>query len=283
MLKVNNLTFRYNRKENLFTDLDLQMKSGYIYGLLGKNGAGKTTLLKLLGGLRFPNQGTCRAFGYDAYKRSPEFLKEIYFVPEEFHTPTETIFNYIKYYSPFYPNFNNEQMMDLMKEFNLETNKKISSFSYGQKKKFFIAFGVATNCKLLILDEPTNGLDIPAKSKFRKILASSINSDRTYIVSTHQVRDTDKLIDPIIILDEGKVVFNHSIEEVLSKLHFDTTGFEPEPTEIIYSERGLGGYHTVRKNKNEEESIIDLEILFNAVTTEPAKIADIFQTIEGGR
>ena len=276
MININQLNFGYKKKETLFNELDLQLVQGNIVGLLGKNGAGKTTLLKIISGLRFPRTGQCQVMGYDAEKRNPELLREVYFLPEEFHVPAITIARYVSLNAPFFPNFDKKQLDELVLEFDLPIKNKLTAFSYGQKKKFLIAFGLATNCKLFLLDEPTNGLDIPSKSQFRKILTSSISPDRTFIISTHQVRDMDKLIDPIVILDDGKVIFNHDIGKITDTLFMQIQNDEPDKNDVIHSEKTIGGYMTVKENSGQEQSLIDLETLFNSVISAPQKMNELF-------
>ncbi|MCF7885233.1 MAG: ABC transporter ATP-binding protein [Candidatus Marinimicrobia bacterium] len=275
MIKIENLTFNYPKQKELFNNLNLQLKDGSVHGLLGKNGAGKTTLLKIIAGLRFPKKGYCRAYGYDTYKRYPDFLKKLYFIPEEFYTPSITIKEFIGIYAPFYPNFSKSNLYEYIKEFEIPDKGNLSSFSYGQKKKFLISFGLATNCQILILDEPTNGLDIPSKSKFRKVLASSINSERSFIISTHQVRDIDQLIDPIVILDEGEIIFNHSLDEISNNLAIQIVDELPEE-DVLYSESTIGGYSVVKENIDLESTALDVETIFNAVINNKDKINQIF-------
>jgi ABC-2 type transport system ATP-binding protein len=276
MIKIMNLKFGYRNKEKLFKGLNLELKPGNIYGLLGKNGAGKTTLLKIISGLLFPQSGICEVFSFPSKKRLPQVLEEIYFIPEEFYIPDLTIKEYLSLYSEFYPRFNCQQFTKFVNDFEIHINEKLSSFSYGQKKKFLLAFGISTNCKLLILDEPTNGLDIPTKSLFRKILAISLTDERTYIISTHQVRDMENLIDPILILDDGQIIFNHYIHEVSKYLTVRIQQNEPDYDKIIYAEGILGGYSVVDKNESGEESNINLELLFNAVINNKEKVAKVF-------
>jgi len=276
MIKINDLTFQYPHQKELFTDLDLQMEEGAIYGLLGKNGAGKTTLLKIIAGLRFPQKGNCHAFGYKTEQRCPEFLNKIYFVPEEFYTPPIRMEEFINSFAPFYPDFNYDDLEEYIQEFEIPEKGNLSSFSYGQKKKFLVAFGLATNCKVLILDEPTNGLDIPSKSKFRQVLASSITEDRSFIISTHQVRDIDQLIDPIVILDQGEIIFNYSLDEISEKLAINIVDELPE-REVLYYENTLGGYAVVEENVENRTTAIDVETVFNAVINNKNKINRIFK------
>lgn len=275
MVKIKNLSFGYG-KEKLFTALEVELVPGNIYGLLGRNGAGKTTLLKLISGLRFPQDGECRVLNYIPQKRLPGMLEELYFIPEEFFVPPISMGAYEKIYAPFYPRFDRKALADYLKEFDLDSKKKLTELSYGQKKKFLLAFGIATNCRLYLLDEPTNGLDIPSKSQFRKILASALTDDRIIFISTHQVRDMENLIDPIIILEDGQIIFNRYIHDISRHLIIQMEHDPRQTGDVLYSAKVLGGYAVVKKNRSGEESRMDLEILFNAVTANREKINELF-------
>jgi ABC-type multidrug transport system, ATPase component len=243
---------------------------GNIYGLLGKNGAGKTTLLKLITGLLYPATGECLLFDHAAQDRLPHILADLYLIPEEFQLPAIRMNEFVKLHAPFYPKFDRELLKTYLDEFQVNSNVKLTSLSYGQKKKFLIAFGLATRTHLLILDEPTNGLDIPSKSQFRKIIASSMDEERCILISTHQVRDLASLIDNIIILENGKVIFHESTLDISTKLAFTQTT-NAEHLDVIYSEEVFGGKAVICK-KNSEETEIDLELLFNGVISDAVKI-----------
>jgi len=276
MIKMTDLTFAYKNKPPLFSELNLQISDGNIYGLLGKNGAGKTTLLKIICGLLFPQKGAYSVLTFTPSKRVPEMLREIYFIPEEIYTPSLKISEYLKLYAPFYPRFDHQSFDQYIKTFDLPRNELLTSLSYGQKKKFLVAFGLATNCRLLILDEPTNGLDIPSKSQFRKLLAASLSEDRIIIISTHQVRDIGNLIDPIVILDNGNVIFNQSIDDISRKLAVRLQKTEPGKDDVLYSEKTLGGYVVIDENRGESESNLDIELLFNAVINNRQRMGELF-------
>ncbi len=277
MIQIENLSFSYGQKRPLFKELNLSLPSGNIYGLLGKNGAGKSTLLKIISGLLFPTDGTLDVVGFRPKDRYPHFLNEIYLVTEEFHLPSIKIEQYLSLYSPFYPRFNRSLFDEYINEFKLPRDQKLNALSYGQKKNFLLSFGLATDCKLLILDEPTNGLDIPSKSQFRKIVANAIHEDRSFIISTHQIRDMENLIDPIIILDEGKIVFFENYETISKKLSITRQTELPNNNILVYAESYLGAYTVVTENKTMEETSMNLEILFNAIVNNKSKINEIFK------
>jgi len=275
MIKINNLSFFYNKKRPVFENVSFEMNSG-IYGLLGENGVGKTTLLHIISGLIFPKEGNCKVFGHESSFRNPQMLKQLFFLPEEFQAPSLTIEEFIKYNSSFYPDFSMEQMDTYLRDFQVEKDRKMSELSFGQKKKTLIAFALALNTPVTLLDEPTNGLDIPSKAQFRKIVASAFDEKRCIMISTHQVRDLENLIDPIIILDRNQVLLNNSVEEITRKLLFSYTQYKPE--DALYLEQTMQGYSSVSINEYNEESTLDMEALFNTVVNNKARIKELFNS-----
>ncbi len=276
MIKLNDLSFHYGKKAPLFHSLNLELPAGNIYGLLGKNGAGKTTLLKLISGLKFPKSGTAEVMGFEPKERVPDFLADLFFIPEELYVPNMKINSFVNMYAPFYPKFDRNQFLVHLTEFEIPLDSNMTELSYGQKKKVLLSFGLATNCKLLILDEPTNGLDIPSKSQFRSLLARNVGEDQVVIISTHQVRDMANLIDPIVILEKGEIIFQKALEEITQRLHFQLVPSMEEPEGALYAERVPGGWLTVSKNDSGTESEMDIEVLFNAVVTKRHEINDLF-------
>ena len=272
MIKISNLSFGYKKKSDLFSDLNIELKAGNIYGLLGKNGAGKTTLLKIISGLLFPQRGICNVLGYSPQKREPRFLSQIYYIPEEFYTPSIKIQKYVELLIPFYPEFDKDRFDIYLDELEIDPLKKFTQLSYGQKKRVYLAFGLASNCRLLILDEPTNGLDIPTKRIFRKMLASSINEDSMIIISTHQVSDLQNIIDPVIILDDGKIVFHKELSSIAQKISIQLQQTKPTDDEVLYYEKGAAGYTVLTENQFGQEDDINIELLFNAIISNNPKL-----------
>jgi len=277
MVRVSGLTFSYNQKQTLFNNLDMQLELGNVYGLLGKNGAGKTSLLRILSGLLYSKEGHIEVKGHDPSSRNPELLSDIFFLPEEFFLPAISAVRYQKIYSPFYPKFDTQLFSRYLDEFQIERNCKLSELSYGQKKKFLIAFGLACNTALCILDEPTNGLDIPSKSQFRKVIASSVNEERLFLISTHQVRDMELLIDPVIIIDEGRIIFQQGYSQISNRLSIEKVPEIPTTTPVLFSQEELGGYRIVTEKTSADESVIDMETLFNAVISAPESVNKVFK------
>lgn len=270
MISINNISFAYNRTD-VFDDLSMNMKGGNIYGLLGLNGAGKTTLLKLLAGLLFPKTGTIQVMEEEPLRRFPQWLSRIFMVPEEFYFPSISEEEYILSYASFYPNFDRKQFEQYRNTLEIPRGKRLHALSYGQKKKFLLSFGLASGCELLILDEPSNGLDIPSKTQLRRLVAESLNDEKIVIISTHQVRDVDTLIDPITILHQGRIVFSQSVAEISEQIHMRQTPTAPagDAEGLLYTEPVVGSHWSVWKGADKQGGAIDLEILFNAIIANP--------------
>ena len=273
MIEIKNLDFGY-KYQPVFKNISLNFEKGNIYGLLGENGVGKTTLLKLISGLQKPTAGECLVDEVAPFKRLPETLQKIFFISEDFAIPEGTPINNIKELAPFYPNCNEAQFMELCKEMEVDPTHKFGELSFGQQKKCLIATALALNTDYLLLDEPTNGLDIPSKTLFRQVIAKHANENRTIIISTHQVKDVENLIDPIIILDHDEVLLKATFRAITDKLYFDY-GTEKDDT-ALYSEMIPGGYVNVTRNPEGVDSKVSVEILFNTVMKNKETIKQLF-------
>jgi ABC-2 type transport system ATP-binding protein len=276
MIYFKEVHFGYGKRKPLYKNLQLEVQAGHIYGLLGKNGAGKSTLLKLIAGLVFPVTGKLDVLGHEPAKRQPSFLEKIFLIPEEIETPDVEVIRFADDYAPFYPNFDKQQFMQLLNDFDVPL-RSLKQMSYGQKKKTWIALGIAANTRLLILDEPTNGLDIPSKRQFRKMMASTINEERCVIISTHQVRDLDSLIDNIIIVDDGELIVNAGIDTITQKVAFKHFTNEDEAANSIYSENNVMGTSAVMLNDHsDEDGRMDTELFFNAAIANKTTMQSLF-------
>ncbi|MDP4278624.1 MAG: ABC transporter ATP-binding protein [Bacteroidota bacterium] len=276
MVELKNIDFSYSARQPLFEDLSLRLEAGKIYGLLGKNGAGKTTLLKNVAGLSYIKAGTCQVFGLDSKKRDPAMLEKCFFLPEEIWLPDTTVSTYLKMYAPSWPQFNYDFFRYCLQEFEIRPEARLKSMSFGQRKKTAISFALATQTSLLMMDEPTNGLDIPSKSKFRKLVAEITDENRCIVLSTHQVRDLETLIDTIIILESSKILLNNTTDEICEKLLFKTVTSLDQVEPILYSEFTPRGFSVVTTNPAGEDSKIDLEALFNVSIQQPDLIQQLF-------
>ena len=262
MIKISNLAFSYGKNEVL-RNISMELKPGRIYGLLGENGVGKTTLLTLLCGLKKTQIGTIEADGQDPWNRQPSLLQDQYYLPDEVAAVHDKAICWAKASGKFWPNFKLEQFESILREFEVNPEQKMNAMSAGQLKKTYIAFALACGTRFLYLDEPTNGLDIPSKAQFRSALMKYTAEDSTIVISTHQVRDLENIIDPIIILDRRDVLLNATIEQISEKLFFDYgTTLHPD---ALYSEQLPGGFIQVLPNTEKKDSKVNIEALFNTV------------------
>ena len=277
MIEVENLSFTYGRrKSKVLEDFSMKLDKGSVYGLLGKNGTGKSTLLYHMAGLLRPQTGNVLYKGVDVKKRYPDTLQDMFLVPEEFALPNVSLKQYVKLNAPFYPNFSDELLNTCLRDFDMNEDIHLGELSMGQKKKAFMCFALATNTSLLMMDEPTNGLDIPSKSQFRKVIASGMSDDKAVIISTHQVRDIDSLLDHVLIMDGSKLLLNESVSTICEKLYFAEQGMN-EPTEgALYVQPSVQGHSVILPNKYGEDSKLNLEVLFNAMLAERERMQQMF-------
>lgn len=265
MIEIQQLNFGYSKKKPLFKDLDLQMGAGKIYGLLGKNGTGKSTLLKLIVGALFPKTGSVKMSDFHSKERHPNMLNDLFLLPEDFSFPSIGISEFVKANAPFYPKFDKNRFEELLTIFEVDKGRKLSELSFGQRKKVIISFGMATNVRYLLMDEPTNGLDIPSKSQFRKALLKGFQEHQTMIISTHQIRDLNQLIEAVIIIEDGRIIFNQDVFGIEDKLYFSKSLTEEQLPDLLYVEAATGGYVHIQPNRDNKSSQVELEVLFNAV------------------
>lgn len=273
MIEIKNLCFSYG-SNSVLDNISMELEEGRIYGLLGENGVGKTTLLTLLCGLKKADSGSITVDGCDPYKRFPSTLNTQYYLPDEVMPYSLSAEKFASFSGKFWPEFDMDKFVTLMKEFETDIDKKMNKMSAGQLKKTYISFALACNPKYLFMDEPTNGLDIPSKAQFRKAITLYTPENSTIVISTHQVRDLENIIDPVVILDRRDVLVNASIEKISEKLYFDYGNIlSPD---ALYSEQLPGGFIQVLMNTTGEESKVNIEALFNAVHKHKDLIKQLF-------
>lgn len=273
MITIKDLGFAY-RETPVLKNINMTLEEGRIYGLLGENGVGKTTLLTLLCGLKKPQMGKIDTDGHDPYRREPSLLSDQYYLSDEVAAVNMKAIEYAWNYGKFWERFDLNRFMEMMELFENNPLQKMNKMSFGQLKKTYIAFAIACNTKYLFMDEPTNGLDIPSKAQFRKAIMKYTREDSTILISTHQVRDLENIIDPIVILDRQDVLLNATIEEITGKLYFDYTSEKADGA--LYSEMTPGGSIQVSLNQTGEDSKVNIEALFNTVHLHKELIKGIF-------
>ena len=269
MIELNNISYHYPSHSSLvLTNLSLRFEDGRIYGLLGENGVGKTTLLGLMCGLLRPTDGSALIDGIPAQKRDPQILANLFYVPDEFALPHVSLKTYVRINSPFYPAFNKEVLNNCLAEFSMPlTLSRLDQLSLGQRKKVMLSFAIASGAKTILMDEPSNGLDIPSKAQFRKVMASAMTDDRLIVISTHQVHDVENLLDNIVIIDNDSILLNKSMGDLSEQLAFLTVAPGETVPEVLYSEPSIGGINVIcNRQPDQDETQINLEMLFNAVS-----------------
>lgn len=270
MIEIQNMTFGYSKKvEPVFDDFSLSLPENRIYGLLGKNGMGKSTLLNLVCGLLRPQQGRVYIDCMDVNARRVEMLQDVYIVPETFEMPRMSMMKCIEMHRDFYPRFSDEVLIKCLSEFELPEVKRLNELSMGQKKKVYMCLALASGARLLVMDEPTNGLDIPSKSLFRKIIANNMTEERTMIISTHQVHDVESLLDHILLLDHSQLLLNASVGELTGRYTFGYRRQSEMDDTVIYAEPALQGNAVMcHRQTGDEDTLLNLELLFNAMVNQ---------------
>ena len=266
MVELKNVSFGYNPNKNVIEDLSLNLEEGRFYGLLGKNGTGKTTLMKIISGILFAKEGYVNIDGNNPGDRKLETLQEIFMMPADFTFPKMSLEKCVSLYSSFYPKFNKDILDDCIENFEINKNiKSIDKLSLGEKHKIAVSLAISFGTKLILFDEAANGMDIPTRKMFRKMLMKHIREDQTVVLSTHVVQDIENLLTDIIVLRKGQKTFISSLDDIRSKYSF---GIQSNEEGAIYSEPCAEGYRVIYNNTYNDDTEVSLELLFNALTKE---------------
>lgn len=214
IIEINNLTKNYGKARGV-TEVSFNVEKGEIFGFIGPNGAGKSTTIRSILSLIKPTSGEIKVFGMDSWKCAPEIAKNIGYLPSEvFYYDNMKVIDLLNYSASFYNKDCTEKMNKLVKEFELDLNKKIEDLSYGNKKKVGIIQGLLHEPDLIILDEPTSGLDPLMQQKFFKILEAENKRGATILFSSHILSEVQRLCDRVCIIKEGKIISIKKISEL---------------------------------------------------------------------
>lgn len=282
MIQMQNMSFQYKPALPVLENISVDFKAGHVYGLLGLNGAGKTTLMKIAAGVRFPKKGSCKTMGFESKNRKREMLEDLYLLTQEFriqgkHRIIDIVLNEI---APFYPRFSMDNFHEYMRRFGVVEKLPINKLSFGEMRIVEICCAMAAGTRLLLLDEPTNGLDIPSRDIFRTIASSRCCDDCCMIISTHQIKDVEKLVDSVAILHDHKILLCDDLFQLSTRIGVSLETTEPTRDSLIYKEKAIGGWITMKAVNNPMGESLDLEVLFKAIISEPDKLAD---AIKGGK
>lgn len=218
IIETNNLCKTYGKNRGII-DVNLKIKEGEIFGFVGPNGAGKSTTIRTLLNFIFPTSGSAKILGKDIVKESSEIKKYIGYVPSEVKFYDEVkVKDIIKYSSSFYSQVSQEEVDKLYNALDVDINKKMSELSLGNKKKVAIVQALIHNPKLLILDEPTNGLDPLIQKKLFELLEEARKKGTTVFLSSHNLVEVENFCDRVAVIKEGKIVDTIVIERLSKKL-----------------------------------------------------------------
>lgn len=277
MIDIKEVSFAYKRGRKVYSDLNLRLQRGSIVGLLGRNGEGKSTLLKLISGQVVANSGQVLSLGIDSGNRNVKLLQQVYMLAEEPIVPRVSVRDYFDMLTPFYPSYDASIADEVLSEFGVDWSWRLAEISLGQRKKALIALAISLRTPILLLDEPTNGLDIPSKSIFRRLLAKYGGDDQLIIISTHQVRDLEQLIDHIVMIDANRIVCNSSITHITERLRFDMLS-PSSAVEPIYKEAGVvGEYGVWERVEGETDGSFSMELFFNAMIAQRERMQTILK------
>lgn len=286
-IEIKQLTKQYS-KNKVLDGVSTTIASGQVVGLLGRNGAGKTTLLSILAGLEKPDGGKTITNEIDPEKDPEKLRQKVALVTEECHfygwmTP-ETL---ASTFASMYKSWNNEYYQELLKQFKIDSTKKIANFSKGTKRKLQLAFALATEPGVLLLDEPIGGIDAVAREEILgSLIQSLVDKGVTIVVSSHEINDISGVCDRIIILSEGKFIVDENKDELLSKVRRITVNLEnnvetlPSSSSILSAKSDGSELEIVLKDYSQE--IVDT-VLANfktkSITTEGVGLQELFTTI----
>ncbi|MBR3937463.1 MAG: ATP-binding cassette domain-containing protein [Bacteroidaceae bacterium] len=261
-------------------NLYLQIRPGHVYGLIGRNGQGKTTLLNCITGLLRPKKkeaGVVYIDGFPVNASNPNILSKFFYVTDTIASLHLRSDIYADTLFHFYPHFNKEKFTECMELFQIDTKQFIDEISLGQRKMTFLSYAFASGVPYLIMDEPTNGLDITSRSVFRKLVASYMDQDKAIVISTHHINEISTLLDHIFILNDKHIVFDHSVMETGCALSFVES--DNMTDDALYSMSSAYGKRIILPNTNNSDSEIDYELLFEAVLENPTLINAQFTTL----
>lgn len=260
-------------------NLSLTIEPGKVYGLIGRNGAGKTSLLNCITGiLAFRKKFQCIYLdGVKMNINNPNTHAKLFYVTDtisSIHILADTFANTL---SSLYPNFNVKSYKQYMEMFRMNRNVFLDELSLGEKKIVFLCYAFASGAPYIIMDEPTNGLDITSRKVFRKLIASCMTPDRAIVISTHHINEISSLLDHILILDNKHIVFDHSVMETGSVLSFIESDDEDCKQQALYSMSSAYGNRMILPNTGGTDSEIDYELLFEAVLENGKAINELFE------
>ena len=285
MIRLNDLTIGYGHRI-LLQHASATIPAGELVALVGRNGTGKSTLLRAIAGLGERLGGEIRLDGHSLETLSPQQLATTvsFVTTERVRIPNLRCEDVVALGRAPYTNWIGrvQEQDKAIVERSLElvgmaafAGKTMDRMSDGECQRVMIARALAQDTPIILLDEPTNGLDITSRQALKRIISRSMDDESTLLISTHQAHDFENLLDHLVILGKGEILLNRSLDEISNRLLFARTDILP--AESIYSEQDLAGHFSILPNEDGEENTPDIELLYKAVLQQPEKIQSMFQ------
>lgn len=266
IIELNKVSLRYGKESPVLEELSLRMDGGGIVGLCAPNGVGKTSLLKMLMGLRYPTTGSLKVMGYDPTQRPTALLEQAYFLPADPNLPAWTPRKIGKVLGSFYPNFDPEIYQECIDDFQVDPDRVLSKLSFGQQRRVQLAFALGVRTPLLLLDEPTIGLDVNGKDQFRRSLIKATEAGQTVILATHLLNEVGPVLDQLLVLHQRQVWAHVNLEEANKIYSYHHSSYPPPEGTNSFGRRVPGGWHIVRADGGPSSAQPDLETLYLGLT-----------------
>lgn len=266
MIHIKDLRLSYTDTEPVLENLQLHLEKGGIYALAAPNGEGKTSLLKSLAGLRFPDAGQLSVLGFEPAKREVGFLQQLYFLPSEPSLPAWSPAKIGHIYGAFYPNFSKIQYEKLLDDFKITPNKSMKNLSFGQQRRVQLAFALAVKTPILLLDEPTLGLDIAGKDQFRRSLIQATEEGQLVIIATHLLMEIEPVLEELLILHQRQIWSQISLSRAAAVFSYHLSSRPPVPDTNSYGRRVPGGWLIIKADGSPSTARPDIETLYLGLT-----------------
>lgn len=268
MITLRDASYSYPKKADALTGITCEVHPG-IHLLMGANGTGKTTLLHLMAALRYPTSGVCLLDGEELRLRRPSQLCRVQYFSPDMDFPESSVEKMVSRHAPFFPRFDAAMLSRNLAAFGIDSRRKFTSLSYGNAIKARLAYMLALRCEVLLLDEPTVGLDFEGRGQFGRLLMECIDEDQTVVVSTHSLSEFEPLYDSVMFLRDGCLLLQASFGKISRRVMSVVTA--TPPADAIYSEMRMGRCHSiVPAGEDDMDSAPDCTLLYNALSSTSA-------------
>lgn len=212
LVEIRNLTKSYGGGNPAVNNVSLTLTKGKIVGLLGPNGSGKTTIIKMLNGLLAPTQGTIRIGGNEV---GVETKARVAYLPDRTYlSGNQKVSEILDFFCDFYSDFDRNRAEEMLRNLNIETDKRMQTLSKGTKEKVQLILVMSRRADLYVLDEPIAGVDPAARDYILHTIINNYNPESTVLISTHLISDVESVLDEVIFLRYGQVVLYNSVDNI---------------------------------------------------------------------